>query len=89
MNADQALELLTTLLEVTIFAAGPLLFASLAAGVLVGIVQAATQINEASVSFVVKAAVVLGVLVTLGPALASRVVEYAHGNLESIAHIVR
>jgi flagellar biosynthetic protein FliQ len=89
MNSDQALEILTNLLQVTIFVAGPLLVASLVAGIVVGIVQAATQINEASISFVVKAGVVLGMLVAVGPTLASRAVEYARDNLESLAHVVR
>ena len=41
--------------------AGPILLASLFAGLAVGVVQAATQINEASVSFVVKVGAVVAV----------------------------
>ena len=59
MSADHALTLIRQLLGVTIFAAGPLLAASLIAGVLVGIVQTATQINEASIGFAVKTSFVL------------------------------
>jgi flagellar biosynthesis protein FliQ len=89
LSSDQALELLSTLLQVTMFIAGPLLLASLVAGVFVGIIQAATQINEASVSFVVKVTVVLGVLLAIGPALASHIAGYARDNLQALEHVVR
>jgi flagellar biosynthetic protein FliQ len=89
MTSDQALELFSTLLQVTMFVAGPILLASLLAGVFVGIMQAATQINEASVSFVIKVAVVMGVLAAIGPALASRAVGYTRDNLQSVEHVVR
>jgi flagellar biosynthetic protein FliQ len=89
MNSDQALELFATLLKAAIFVAGPVLLAALVAGVTVGIVQAATQINEASISFVVKVAAVLAVLVTVGPALASHAVGYARTSFLAIEHVVR
>jgi flagellar biosynthetic protein FliQ len=88
VTTDQALDLIARLLEATLFIAGPLLMAALMAGVLVGIIQAATQINEASISFVVKASVVLAVLVAIGPALAGRAVEYARDSFESLQHVV-
>ncbi len=88
MTTDQALDLIARLLQATLFIAGPLLLAALMAGVLVGIIQAATQINEASISFVVKATVVLAVLVAIGPALAGHAVEYARGSFESLQHVV-
>ncbi len=89
MNADQALELFSNLLQTTMFLAGPILMASLMAGVFVGIAQAATQINEPSVSFVTKAIVVMAVLLAIGPTLAAHVVAYAGQSLRSIEHVVR
>ena len=89
MSADQALELALALLQVTAFVAGPVLLASLMAGVAIGIVQAATQVNEASISFITKAAAIIVVLVTLGPLLASHALSYARASLVSIEHVVR
>jgi flagellar biosynthetic protein FliQ len=89
MNSDQALELISNLLQATMFVAGPILFASLFAGVIVGILQAATQINEASVSFVVKVAAVMAVLVAVGPALAAHAIGYAKNSFASVEHVVR
>jgi flagellar biosynthetic protein FliQ len=89
VSSDQALELLSTLLQVAILITGPVLMASLMAGLLVGIVQAATQINEPSVSFIAKAAAVMVVLLAIGPALAAQLIGYAQRNLQSIEHVVR
>jgi flagellar biosynthetic protein FliQ len=89
VNADQAIELFSNLLQVAIFITGPILVASLVAGVAVGIVQAATQINEASVSFIAKATAVMAVLLVIGPALVARIVAYTQSNLQSIEHVVR
>jgi flagellar biosynthetic protein FliQ len=89
VTSAQALELFAKLLQVTIFVAGPVLVTSLLAGLVVGIVQAATQINESSVSFVVKATSVVIVLVAFGPTLVAFAVDYTRGSLLAIEHVVR
>ena len=89
MNADQALELMKNLLAVTMMVAGPVLGASLFAGVVIGIIQAATQINEASISFVGKVLAVVAVGLLIGPALASQVVSYTKNSITSIEHVVK
>ena len=48
-------------------AAGPLLLASLVTGLLVSIFQAATQINEMTLSFIPKLLIMFIVLVVTGP----------------------
>ncbi len=89
MNTDQALELMKHLLEVTMMVAGPVLGASLIAGVIIGIIQAATQINEASISFVGKVLAVVAVGLIVGPALAAQVVSYTKNSLTQIEHVVK
>ena len=88
MNADQALELALALIQVTGFVAGPVLLASLLAGVTIGILQAATQVNEASISFIAKAGAIIVVLVALGPMLAAHAISYTRASLVSIEHVV-
>lgn len=88
MNADQALELALALIQVTGFVAGPVLLASLLAGVTIGILQAATQVNEASISFIAKAGAIIVVLITLGPMLAAHAISYTRASLTSIEHVV-
>jgi flagellar biosynthetic protein FliQ len=52
---------------------GPALFASLVIGLVIGIFQAATSINEATLTFVPKFVVVVGVLAFSAPFMISTV----------------
>lgn len=88
MSSAQALETILSALQIAIFVVGPVLAVSLVAGLLVGVAQTVLQINEASVSFVVKVAATVGVLVVLGPMLATKIVDYTRQSLESIANVV-
>ena len=54
-------------LEITILLAAPLLLAALIIGLLVGVFQAATQINEMTLSFIPKLIGMAGTLVVAGP----------------------
>jgi len=89
MNIDQALALMTDLIKTTIFVGGPVLAAALIGGVLIGIEQTATQVNEASIAFVVKAACVMFVLLIGGTSLASRTVQYTRETFSRISDVVR
>ena len=51
MTTDGAVELFRNAFYVCCLIAGPALFAALIAGLVVGVLQAATQVNEASISF--------------------------------------
>jgi flagellar biosynthetic protein FliQ len=89
VNPDQTVALLTAFLRTVLYAAGPVLAVALAAGVIVGILQTATQVNEASISFLVKVGAIVLVIVILGPQLASYVTDYARTCLRSVADVVR
>ena len=89
MTSAQALDLFAHLLRVVLVVAGPPLMMSLVAGLVVGILQAATQINEASISFVVKISTVGTLLVVLGPMLVANVVDYTRSTFMAIEHVVR
>jgi flagellar biosynthetic protein FliQ len=89
LSGDQALAMVLEALRVTLWISGPILAVALIAGLLVGVAQTVLQINEGSVSFVVKVAAIIGVLVVLGPTLASKIVDYTRGSLQSIEHVVR
>jgi flagellar biosynthetic protein FliQ len=54
-------------LTVTIMVSAPLLLAALVTGVLVGVLQAATQINEMTLSFIPKLLALVVVLLVTGP----------------------
>ncbi len=54
-------------IEITLLVASPLFIAALATGLIVSIFQAATQINEATLSFVPKVIAVFVTLILAGP----------------------
>ena len=54
-------------LWITMMLAAPMLLSALAVGLLVGMFQAATQINEMTMSFIPKLLVLVGALVVAGP----------------------
>ena len=89
MNPDQAVGIVAALLRTTFLVAGPLLAVSLIAGVIVGVIQTATQINEASVSFLAKVVAVVAVGIALGSQLATYVVDYTRSNFEAVSQVVR
>lgn len=76
-------------MSTTAFVAGPILFASLVAGIAVGLAQAVVSINEASLSFIVKLMVVGAVLVGLGGGLAENLVGYTRRCFGEVEHVVR
>ncbi|HIA09084.1 MAG TPA: flagellar biosynthesis protein FliQ [Chromatiaceae bacterium] len=67
MTPADALAIGQQSLEVTAFLAGPILLSALAVGLLVGMLQAATQINEMTLSFIPKLLITLLVLSAMGP----------------------
>ena len=89
MSPDHALALLAGLLRTTMIVTGPLLAAALVGGLVVGELQTATQINEQSIGYVVKTAVVLAVMLVAGPYMVGKTVVYARDTIGSIAHVVR
>ena len=75
-------------LELALLLAMPLLLTALAVGVLVGIFQAATQINEMTLSFIPKLVAMAMVLVITGPWMLRLLVEYTRQLFESIPSLI-
>ncbi|MGC3874873.1 flagellar biosynthesis protein FliQ [Halomonas sp. GXIMD04776] len=63
-------------MKVTLFLAGPLLLTALSIGLLVSLFQAATQINEMTLSFIPKILGVFGALVLTGPWLIQLITHF-------------
>ena len=75
-------------LEVTLLLSAPLLLTALAVGLLVGIFQAATQINEMTLSFIPKLIGMAGTLVVAGPWMLKTIVGYTRELFESIPGLI-
>ncbi len=65
-------------MEVTLLIAAPILLTVLAIGLLVSIFQAATQINEQTLSFIPKLVGVFVALMIAGPWMLTTMVDYMH-----------
>jgi flagellar biosynthetic protein FliQ len=68
--------------------AGPLLHVTLFVGLVISIFQAATQINEMTLSFIPKLLAMCGVLVLLGPWLIGVMVDYIRQLIGQIPMLV-
>jgi flagellar biosynthesis protein FliQ len=75
-------------LEMTLMLAAPMLLVGLAIGILVGIFQAATQINEMTLSFIPKLLGIAATLVLAGPWMLKQFVGYARMLIESIPSLI-
>lgn len=74
-------------LWITALVVGPILLATLAVGLVVGVVQAATSIQEQTLTFVPKLAVVAVVLVLLGASMMGLIVDFTEEIFAQIAGI--
>jgi flagellar biosynthetic protein FliQ len=63
-------------MEVTLLVAAPLLLTALVIGLIVSIFQAATQINESTLSFIPKLVGIMAVLILAGPWILSVLIDY-------------
>jgi len=77
MDSDLALRLLTDTLLAAVKMSAPILLATLAVGLVISIVQVVTQIQEMTLTFVPKVAVVVLVCVVLGSWMLSVAIELA------------
>ena len=75
-------------LWVTMLIAAPLLLSALGVGLLVGMFQAATQINEMTMSFIPKLFVLVMALVVAGPWMLSVIVNYTIQLMQQIPSLI-
>jgi flagellar biosynthetic protein FliQ len=84
MTPESVLNLGQQALQLALLLAAPLLLVSLAVGLLVGVFQAATQINEMTLSFIPKLLAMAATLMLAGPWMLQLLVEFTHRLIESI-----
>ena len=84
MDAQQAFHLGQQGLLMLLMVAAPLLLTVLVVGLVVSVLQAATQINEATLSFVPKIVAAAAVMVVAGPWMLATLVDYIQRTLLAI-----
>ncbi|HEX2860725.1 MAG TPA: flagellar biosynthetic protein FliQ [Lacunisphaera sp.] len=89
MTTDGAVELFRNAIIVCCLISGPALMAALIAGLIVGVLQAATQVNEASISFVAKLLAVGITFAILGSWSMNQMVEYTTRAIQNISDVTR
>lgn len=88
MRPETALTELSRGLEVALVVGGPLLLVVLVVGVAVGLLQAATQVNEPTVAFVAKAVAMVAALAAIGSVLMGAMVDYTIALFQRIPQLV-
>lgn len=88
MNSQTVLSLGQDAVMVMLYLAGPLLIVALVLGLVVSILQAATQINEMTLSFIPKILGIFATLLVLGPWMLATVVDYTKRLFESIPFVI-
>lgn len=88
MTPETALGEIAGGLQMALLLGAPPLLAVLAVGVVVGILQAATQINEPTIAFVVKAITLMATLALTGHFLMGRLVSFTTDLFHRIPHLI-
>ncbi len=88
MTPATVIELGRVAIEVTLLVATPVFLAALVTGLVVSVFQAATQINEMTLSFVPKLIAMFITLVLAGPWMLTVLTDYMRRMFESIPAMI-
>ena len=88
MTPETVMTLGQQAMQLTMLLSAPMLLTALVMGLLVSIFQAATQINEMTLSFIPKVVVMAVVMLLTGPWMLTLIVDYTRRLFESIPGMV-
>ncbi len=88
MTPDIVLDVGQRALEITALLAGVVLIPALLVGLLVAMFQAATQINEMTLTFIPKLIIVALVLILAGPWMLQLIMDFVIELFESIPELI-
>jgi flagellar biosynthesis protein FliQ len=88
MNPETIMTVSGRALEVTLMISAPLLSVALVTGLIVGAFQAATSINEQTLSFIPKLVALSATLVFAGPWMLKVLLSYTRELFESIPSLI-
>jgi flagellar biosynthetic protein FliQ len=77
MTEEMVMQIGVQSLQTMIYIAGPILLAAMSVGIIVSILQAITQINEATLTFIPKIVAVIVTAVVMGPWMLRVMQEYS------------
>lgn len=88
MTPETVMSIAYRAMMVTLYLGAPLLLTALLIGLLVSLFQAATQINEMTLSFIPKILGVFAVLIIAGPWLLSLIIDFTRTLFQNIPFLV-
>ncbi|BAO28737.1 flagellar biosynthesis protein FliQ [Sulfuritalea hydrogenivorans] len=88
MTPTTVVEIGRNALEITLMISAPLFLAALITGLIVSIFQAATQINEATLSFVPKLVAIFITMIVAGPWMITIMTDYMRRLYEAIPSMI-
>jgi flagellar biosynthesis protein FliQ len=88
MTPESVMSIGSQAIHVSLLLGAPLLLVALVVGLVISIFQAATQINEATLSFIPKLLAVFAVLVIAGPWMMGQMLDYIRVLFSSIPQLV-
>lgn len=89
METDQVLEFTVRALWMSLLLCGPILLVLLVVGLLIGIIQAATSVNESAVAFVPKLVAVVLIIAVVGPFTFPYYIDYVRSVISTVPEMTR
>jgi flagellar biosynthetic protein FliQ len=88
MNSQTVMTIGQQAIQMALLISAPMLLAALAIGFVISVLQAATQINEMTLSFIPKLLGVFAVLVVAGPWMLESLIDYMQRLFTSIPSVI-
>lgn len=85
MSADYSIDLIRRAVLLALSVAGPMLLTALAVGLLVSLVQAVTQVQEQTLTFIPKIVALAIVFALSLPWIVTRMVQFVIGTLNNLS----
>ncbi len=88
MDADTVIDISQQALYVIVMLAAPMLLSALSVGLIIGMFQAATQINEMTLSFIPKLFILVVAVMVAGPWMLDLILNYTRNLYLSIPGLI-
>jgi len=88
MTPEHVMEMGHQAVKVALMVSAPLLIAALVTGLIISILQASTQINEMTLSFIPKIIAVVVAAICLGPWMLTTLLDYMRTLFSGIPYII-
>ena len=85
MSADYAIDLIRRAILLALSVAGPMLLASLIVGLIVSLVQAVTQVQEQTLTFIPKIVMIAIIFALSLPWVITRMVQFVIGTINNLS----